>query len=118
MAIEFVIETPFNYPGSDCTSMPIQVVGDPKEIINPDEVVIPDQEFSLQLSYPLNGVYTFHCCLNGPMTRLAVFNIISKWYHHIYESPALFGVWGHVIDDLVIEQCTYEDSTLTLYVGS
>ena len=63
---------------------------------------LPKGEFKVILDYPLDKLYTFK--VKGPLTAYDLALYIIKHYKKIYDQSEKYGVWGHDIDDLVVER--------------
>lgn len=81
----------------------------------------PNETFSLTINYPVEGSIDFKFN-TGPegMSYPELVSKIGKCYKTIYKNPEKYGVWGHGIGDLFLEQIhvDYKNNTVKLYVGS
>ena len=111
-----------------------------ENLINPNEVVIKDEEITMVITYPLSVEFRLTLEKKGGFTRLDLFKSIYEAYKWIYEeeekdagdpgtydnlynrkkSEGKYGIWGHYIGDLVIESVTYnrEKRELYMFIGS
>ena len=107
-----------------------------ENLINPNEVVIKDEKITLIITYPLSVEISRTLEKKGGFTRLDVFKNIYDVYKWIYEeekisvgdpgtydnlynrkkSEGKYGIWGHYIDDLVIESVSYNPKKKELYM--
>lgn len=105
-------------------------------LINPDEVVITDEKIMMNITYPLSAEVNIPLEKKGGFTRMDVFKSIYKAYKRIYEeeekdvgdpgsydnlynrrkSEGKYRIWGHYIDDLLIESVSYDQKTKILYM--
>ena len=111
-----------------------------ENLINPNEVVIKDEKITMIVTYPLSVEVSRTLEKKGGFTRLDVFKNIYDVYKWIYEeeeisvgdpgtydnlynrkkSEGKYGIWGHYIDDLVIESVSYnpKEKELYMFIGS
>jgi len=91
-----------------------------RELINPDEQVIPDKDITIVFSYPLWEETQMKFHQDGGFTRAQLYDRIVKGYEEIYSAPTKYQVWGHGIDDLLVENVYYNPDTKTveLAIGS
>lgn len=103
-------------------------------LINPNEIVIKSKDIRVLFDYPLSKphVVTFHN--DSGFTRYELADIITKHYQFIYqreretsslkeetsherygnrllnraETNGEFGIWGHVLEDLLLHKVTYD----------
>jgi hypothetical protein len=78
-----------------------------------------DKPYKLTLDYPLFDSFDFP--IYGPnMTRVDLMRAIQAIYQSIYDRPIDYGIWGHGINDLVIEHVLidHQKRTIKLFVGS
>lgn len=109
-------------------------------IINPDEIIIPDEKITLRITYPLSVEVLYEYEQKGGFSRKDLFQIIYKEYKKIYdeeeeqagdpgtyerlynrrESNGPYGIWGHYLDDLYLEFIRYDPKTkiVNLAIGS
>lgn len=82
---------------------------------------LKNKEVEVTISYPLRTNYIFTFKDKGGMGCVTdlIDNIVSK-YRFIYSKPENFGIWGHSIEDLIIERLNLDLTTnkIILYVGS
>ena len=104
---------------------------------NPDEVVITQNDITVEFSYPLSKAVTFdfHSNNGNGFTREQLEDLVTSTYQKIYEEeeestqvepghiPGMlnrnttngkYGIWGHDIEDLVLHTLyvTYRDNAL------
>jgi len=86
--------------------------------VNLEKEFVPEGAFTLSLDYPLSRNYIF--TVKGPLTVKALCSMISTAYHKIYLQEDYYGVWGHTIDDLWIEELNinHETKTIEVFIGS
>lgn len=111
-----------------------------ENLINPDEVVIKDEKITMTITYPLSVEISLALEKKGGFTRLDVFKSIYEAYKQIYEeeekdvgdpgtydnlynrrqSEGKYGIWGHYLEELVIESVTYDpkEKRLSMFIGS
>ena len=77
-----------------------------------------------KISYPLDFGKSVEISLAWDENRFKLCEGICKMYKKIYETekemPGTYGIWGHRIEDLVIEQIQVDpvNKTFSLYIGS
>lgn len=111
-------------------------------MVNPDEIVIPDSNIRIEFNYPLENPVSFPCFYAGGFTRQNLIWTIVYCYKLIYEeeersikdqpvlpigergmiinrnqTDGIYGIWGHCINDLVIESIEYHPNTKTVSLG-
>jgi hypothetical protein len=109
-------------------------------IINPDEIIIPDEKISIRFTYPLSVELIYEYEQNWGFSRKNLFKFIYKAYKRIYDeeeqevgdpgiyenlynrkkSNGPYGIWGHYLDDLYLEFIRYNPKTkvVNLAIGS
>lgn len=109
-------------------------------LINPDEVVVQDEEIALVLTYPLSVEVKIPLQKKGGFTRLDAYKAIYEAYKKIYqeeeravgdpgtyenlynrrESTGPYGIWGHYLEDLLVESVSYDPrkKELHAFIGS
>jgi hypothetical protein len=109
-------------------------------VINPDEIVIPDEETTILFTYPLSRKVEFTYTQKGGFTRMNLYRCIYEGYKKIYDaeeeavgdpgtyemlynrrtSEGPYGIWGHYMNDLIIEFVLYypESKSVRLLMGS
>ncbi len=109
-------------------------------LINPNEVVIKDEKITMVVTYPLSVEFCVILEKKGGFTRLDVFKSIYEAYKRIYEeeekevgdpgtydnlynrkqSEGKYGIWGHYLEELVIESVIYDpkEKILDIFIGS
>ncbi len=78
---------------------------DPHDIEDKDSIVTKRKKIQIVFDYPLTDPVTFSFttrCKKG-WTRKALFCAIRQGYRKIYQNDEKYGVWGHCMEDLVIE---------------
>jgi len=92
---------------NDAFDPAISFFGDPEikfHLIDPDALVIKEQEIKIGFSYPLeNSVERDYHAIGG-FSRLLLAQCIYEGYCVIYEEEDLekYGVWGHSMGDLTL----------------
>lgn len=86
------------------------------------ELFIPrNQTYCLTVDYPVQDDLQFPV-KSGPsgMTTMGLIKRIIKIYQMIYKSPSKYKIWGHSLDDLVLEgiNVNHKTKVITLGVGS
>lgn len=80
---------------------------------------LPEGTFTVILDYPIDRTHRFE--VEGPMTAYDVAVRIGHEYSKkIYkndETEEFYGVWGHSIEDLVVESLTVNLQNNTVIVG-
>ncbi len=111
-----------------------------ESVIAPDELVIPEEEITIRFTYPLSTKEEFTYIQKGGFTRMDLYRCIYEGYTEIYTveeeavgdlgtyemlynrrtSDGPYGIWGHYLDDLVIEFVRYNPKTqcVRLAIGS
>lgn len=105
-------------------------------LINPNEVVIEDEKITMIITYPLSVEFSRTLEKKGGFTRLDVFKNIYEAYKQIYaeeeenigdpgtydnmynrrRSEGKYGIWGHYLEELVIESVVYDPKEKELYM--
>ncbi len=105
-------------------------------LIKPNEVVIEEEELTMVISYPLSVEVRVELKKEGGFTRMFIFKSIYEAYKQIYEeedeesgdagthnnlynrrrSRGKYGIWGHYLEDLVIESVSYDPKKKELYM--
>ena len=103
-------------------------------IIDPDDILISDESIKINFTYPLSLKVEFTFNNKGGFTRIDLFRCIYEGYKKIYEEEAAtvgdpgrykrlmnrrpsngpYGIWGHYMEELIIERINYDPSTNTL----
>lgn len=137
--------------GNDIYSLDIEDYGTPliidyadeelrNRIINPDEIIIPDEKITLKITYPLSVEIVHEYEQKGGFSRKDLFRYIYEAYKKIYDeeeeqvgdpgtyemlynrkkSEGPYGIWGHQLGDLYLEFITYDPKTkiVNLDIGS
>jgi len=111
-----------------------------KNIIEPEEHIIPSEKITIEFSYPLSTDVSFEYTQKGGFTRMDLFRCIYEGYKTIYDaeeeavgdpgayerllnrrrSEGPYGIWGHYLCDLIIEYVHYypEIKSVELRIGS
>jgi len=107
-----------------------------ENLLNPNEVVIKDEEITMIITYPLSVDVKVDLKKEGGFTRMFIFKSIYDVYKQIYEeeereigdpgtynnlynrrrSEGKYGIWGHYLEDLVIESVSYNPKKKELYM--
>ncbi len=109
-------------------------------IINPDEVIIPDEKITIKFTYPLSVEIVREYEQKGGFSRKDLFRHIFEAYKNIYDeeeqqvgdpgtyknlynrkkSEGPYGIWGHQLGDLYLESIRYDPKTkiVNLDIGS
>lgn len=109
-------------------------------IINPNEIIIPDEKITIKFTYPLSIEVVNEYQQKGGFSRKDLFRYIYETYKNIYEeeegqvgdpgtyerlynrkkSEGPYGIWGHQLGDLYLEFIRYEPKTkiVNLAIGS
>lgn len=91
------------------------------------EVIVRNTHPELHIDYPLSKDFTFHYDTSDEVIDQEGFTLsdimcfINDVYESIYDNPDDdYGIWGHEIGDLVLENVYYDKKTgkITLSVGS
>lgn len=81
----------------------------------------PNTTYILQVTYPLRNTFDFPLKVpdNG-MDSQNLINKICEIYRRIYKNEEKYGIWGHDIEDLAIQQIIVNHKTkkITLSMGS
>ncbi|KKM95138.1 hypothetical protein LCGC14_1191200 [marine sediment metagenome] len=105
-------------------------------LIKPNEVVIEEEELTMVINYPLSVDARLDFKKKGGFTRIFIFKSIYEAYKQIYEeedeecgdpgtynnlynrsrSEGKYGIWGHYLEDLVIESVSYDPKRKELYM--
>lgn len=110
------------------------------KIINPDEIIIPDEKITLKITYPLSVEVDREYEQRGGFSRMDLFRYIYEAYKNIYDeeeeqvgdpgtyerlynrkkSEGPYGIWGHELGDLCLESIRYDPKMkiVNLHVGS
>jgi len=109
-------------------------------IIDPKRLLIKEETISIKFSYPLTNKVTFEYNNKEGFTRMDLLRCIYEGYKKIYEteeedagdpgtyeklynrrtSEGRYGIWGHYLNDLIIEGMVYDSKTklVELLIGS
>lgn len=105
-------------------------VEDSADCFNGDIYLPANRTYTLIIDYPLSNPYHKTIKTKKGMGTAALIKEIGKAYNHVYkiddteckknDFEPTFGVWGHGIEDLVIEgiNVKHKRKLITLYVGS
>jgi hypothetical protein len=84
-------------------------------------VLKPNTNYKMFIDYPLDvpAVFTIKSGKNGIFQDKLV-NIIVDKYREVYKNKAKYGIWGHGISDLFLEEVVvdYKAKEIRLGVGS
>ena len=69
----------------------------------------------LKITYPLGKPFTTTITFTDLYTLI---DNIREAYKEVYENPKLYKVWGHSIDDLVLEEIRIGSKNIHLSIGS
>lgn len=77
-------------------------------------------ELSATISYPIKNHYNFKISLSEYPTVNEIIDGIVNAYKIVYSNPDTFKIWGHCIEDLVIESIELDkkNKRIDLYIGS
>ena len=108
---------------------------DIKNLIEKDEIVIPETRITVIIDYPLSTNYKFELISEDGFTRAQLIKEISKHYYQLYDEEektatiktvplkerkiynrnqtnGKYGIWGHDIGDLVLDEIhVYKNET-------
>ena len=121
---------------SDATARIAEDVKKRVSLIKPNEVVIDEEELTMVITYPLSVDVRVELKKEGGFTRMFIFKSIYEAYKQIYEeedeksgdpgtynnlynrkrSTGKYGIWGHYLEDLVIESVSYNPKKKELYM--
>lgn len=92
-------------------------------IIDSDERVTRKENITIRYHYPLGADVDLPFKKKGGWTRGELFNVIQEGYVKIYEEEDAgvknYGIWGHDLGDLVLEEVKITDEgQVRLSVGS
>lgn len=109
------------------------------DVVDPDEKVTDLETLKIEFDYPLTVPAIINFERTGGFTRLELFEAIYFGYKYIYDtedgesgdpgmmpgslnrapSEGPFGIWGHVMEDLVIEDVIiHNNGKVELDIGS
>ncbi len=110
------------------------------ELRNPNEIIIEDETIKIEFTYPLSVRVEFEYNKKGGFSRMDLWRCIYEGYKKIYDaeeadagdpgnapnllnrgrSDGRYGVWGHSIGELYIEQINYNTRTkrISMFIGS
>ncbi len=111
---------------------------DPEEVLGKDEIITHAKKATVIFNYPLSGEFKFEFKNSqGKITRREFALFIQSTYHNIYNNESTkpvgnipgidnrlpsdgpYGIWGHYIEDLVIEGVQHiGDGVYVLHIGS
>lgn len=83
--------------------------------------LLPDSNYTLIIDYPLEKAHSVIIKTGKRgLSYTALLKRIGKEYIHVYSLEHQFGVWGHSLNDLYLEQLhvDHETKKITLAVGS
>ena len=91
-----------------------------EEKVEPDEIVLEKNEYTLIIDYPLDVEFkkVFKVDAKG-MTRRELVNVIVESYKNVYANSEEYGVWGHYFGDLMLSDAeVIAENTIRLGVDS
>lgn len=108
------------------------------KIINPDDIVIKEEEIEILFDYPLSQTVLMKFHSPKGFSRIYLWKCIYDGYKKIYDeeeedcgkvgfiegtynrkpSDGRYGIWGHVISDLCIEGIYNREGIIELVMGS
>ncbi len=110
------------------------------ELVNANEIMIEDEKISVSFTYPLSEEVIVECEKEGGFSRIDLFKLIYENYKRFYEeeetetgdpgsydnlynrkkSQGKYGIWGHYLEDLCIENLRYDakNKILHMFIGS
>ena len=83
--------------------------------------LLPNSKYVLIIDYPLEKMYMpIIITGNKGMDYTSLLKRIGKEYRYLYDNESKFGVWGHYLGDLYLEQIhvDHEAKKITLAIGS
>jgi hypothetical protein len=111
-----------------------------QELSDLDSIIITDENIFIEFKYPLSKEVLIRYQKQGGFTKRDILKFVGEGYKKIYEeeeasagdpgtydnlynrrrSHGKYGIWGHHIEDLVVENLRYNPATkiLQLFVGS
>ena len=117
----------------------MQIEGESSDIVNPNEIVIKEKKITVVFTYPLTGTFSYIFKSRNGFTRRQLFECVQKKYREIYQeenaasksskmpegilnrgfSKGPYGIWGHDIGDLFLEEIRYQSNgKCLLSIGS
>ena len=89
-----------------------------ENLVNEDKILTNDKWATVEFDYPLSDTFSFK--MRGPVTMKFLIKFVRKIYQEkIYKDWEKYGLWGHCIEDLVIENVNVKrNGTITLGIGS
>ena len=96
----------------------ISLSGEDYDLDDKNVVVLePNMTYILKIDYPLNHSIKYKVGSKKGMTLSQLIDEIQNLYERTYnEQPK--NIWGHSLEQLVLEQINIEEQTITLSVGS
>ena len=116
----------------------LDIVPQPNDLahVDNDVIVVEDSDITIVFTYPFDDDYSFGFHSEGGFTLRQLVTIVRNKYKEMYQAneasntidlsvgrPTLlnipqtngmYGVWGHVIDDLCLREIKYDDTTRTI----
>lgn len=77
----------------------------------------PKTKYTLVIDYPLNKPANFEFESGTKPDLAELFAFIGKCYKNVYRDTVGYGVWGHDIEDLVIEGVSVDNKAKTIKLG-
>jgi len=126
-------------------NLPVDVMAYEEEdikskVLNPEEIVIRDEDISIVFTYPLSTKAIFSHHSAGGFSRMDLFRCIYEGYKKIYDTEVAevadpgtgkrvlnrkrsfgsYGIWGHYLEELVIEGIQYnpKKKMVSMFIGS
>lgn len=87
-------------------------------IMDSSKVLINDEKIFIHFVYPIGREVMIMFESKTGFTKRDIFNCVRIGYEQIYDNADFYEVWGHSIDDLYLEGCTYKKGVLRLSMGS
>lgn len=90
-------------------------------LIDFDNYLPPNETFTVNITYPLSKKFSVK--IKTGKRGLKIANLLLKigeGYKHVYDNENKYGIWGHDIVDLHLEQVSIdlESKDITIFVGS
>jgi len=90
-----------------------------QRILDPDEIIIPNDRIYLRFSYPLG--HELGCDVEnfGGFTRFELLQEIYRLYRSVYMADEEFGdhqIHGHTLEELFVEGIVYNPKTHEVFV--
>ncbi len=95
--------------------------GNPKDIEGGEEIISEAKELSVRFGYPMgnDAVFTIKRRIDSKGITLKMFaSFVQQKYREIYEEADKYKIWGHGIEDLVLETIVVMPEEVILGIGS